>query len=126
MTVQERFPKQRYEASVIGVFAIDRYSLNNCGHIVFLLDNDQVVTYHIKGVNKEATDVSLKTVGYFLDYPFSYGCKYYHKNLINRNCIVHIELKINNNKTEKFSPNIVGFEFSSKSLFKMNKPLSYI
>jgi len=123
MTAQERFPKRLYEAQVVEVNPTDRYSFDNGGGIVFLLDNGQKVTWHIQGIINVKTDISLKTPGYFLNYPYVYDCKYFHRKLLNRYCTVHIELIINKNADEGFVPVIVGFGFSSKELFKYNGKL---
>ncbi len=120
MTTQERFPKREYEAEVIGVYPNDHYSFDNGGSIKYQLENDEKVFWHISGIKSERLDISLKTAGHYLNYPFMYGKKFFHRDLLNRHCIILIELLPSKKAPSKLVPVIVGFKFSYIDLFSYN------
>ncbi len=120
MTAQKRFPKREYEAKVIGVYPNDHYSFDNGGSIKYLLENDEKVFWHIPGTQSEMLDISLKTAGHYLNYQYVYGKKYFHRDLLNRHCIVLIELYQSKKYPDKLVPVIVGFKFSYIDLFSYN------
>jgi len=120
MNAQERFPKPEYEAEVIGVYPNDRYSFDNGGSIKFLLENGEVVFWHIPGIKTIKTDISLKTTGHYLNYSYSYGQKYYHQNLLNRHCIVLIKIVPSKKDEDRLVPIIDNFKFSYIDLFSYN------
>jgi len=117
MTPQERFPKSEYEAQIIKVLPHDNYSFENGGKIIYHLDNNELVAYHITGINNTPTDISLKLAGYYVNYPYYYGERYYHKRMVKRHCIVVLELQ---KKKNRLVPVIVNFKFSYIDLFHYN------
>lgn len=119
MTPQERFPKREYEAQIIKVLPHDNYSFENGGKIIYRLDNNEEVAYYITGVNNTPADISLKLAGYYANYPFHYGKKYFHKKLLNRHCVVIIELQKKKSNNE-LVPVIINFKFSYIDLFTYN------
>jgi len=81
-----------------------------------LLEIDQVVKYYVKPIEDDC-GFSLKSLAYALDYPYNFGQRYLHRNLIGRFCRIHIKSV---NKNGKAIPVIMHLSFSQRQLFKTN------